>query len=145
MNRDLVCSTWISPADPQPSPLSPPALLFLSSTENSGHDNDTEAVSEPTSGCSSLSLYSSDICPYVIMSHHTNCIFMPFWLEWFSYILADFFLLFWAWCSMDKTSVNFFNAAWFFFVSSSSIHALFSMQQLDSCFSPQLHTQAKQK
>lgn len=46
----------LSIADPELSSLPPPALLFLPSADNSGHDNDTESISEPASGCSNLSL-----------------------------------------------------------------------------------------
>lgn len=46
------------------------------------------------------------------MSHHANCILMPFRLEWFPYILDYFFLLFRAWRSMDGDRGD-FNAAWF--------------------------------
>lgn len=61
-----------STADLHLSLLSLPTLFF---TDNSGHDNDTESVSEPTSGCSSPLMFKHVHVSTV--SHHANCTFMP--------------------------------------------------------------------
>lgn len=66
-----------------------PALFF---TDNSGHDNDTESVSELTSGCSSPLMFK---CVHVsTVSHHANYTFIPFLLEWFIHTGCRFFFFF---------------------------------------------------
>lgn len=70
--------------------LSLPAFFF---TDNSGHDNDTESVSELTSGCSSPLMFK---CVHVsTVSHHSNYTFIPFLIEWFLQTGCRFFFHAW--------------------------------------------------
>lgn len=74
----VTSSSSVSAADPELSSLPLPALLFLPSADNSGHDNDTESVSEPTSGCSNLSLslplrvHSCPQCPTALTASSSH-------------------------------------------------------------------------
>lgn len=71
--RDTPDSNIYSTANLHLSFLSLPALFF---TDNSGHDNDTESVSELTSGCSSPLMFKR--VHVFTVSHHPNHTFIPF-------------------------------------------------------------------